>query len=167
MKDRAVRLCGSVPNAALLWAAQETAEHTPGIVGVRNDLTFFTSRMSQLERHRAMNATEVQQFKERLLNLRDQLRGDIQASIEAVADEVRPVGEDAQEPSEGLDKELVLESNEEEIYHAVNAALQRIEDGTFGRCMECGKRIPRTRLNAIPYAAYCIDCERRAEKRQS
>lgn len=111
-----------------------------------------------------MNESDVHQFKERLTSLRQQLRGDIQASIEAIAEEVRPVGEDAKEPSEGLDKELVLEQNEEQIYHAVNAALERIEQGTFGLCVECGTKIPKARLDAIPYTAYCIGCERTIEE---
>lgn len=112
-----------------------------------------------------MNATEIQRFKDRLLNLRRQLRGDIQASIDAVAEEIRPVGEDTKEPSEGLDKELALERNEEEIYHAVNDALMRIEEGTFSRCVECGAQVPKARLDAIPYTAYCVECERSFEGR--
>lgn len=111
-----------------------------------------------------MNQTDVERFRERLLGLREQVRGDIQASIDAVVEEVRPVGEDTKEPSEGLDKELVLEHNEEDIYHAVTAALHRIDQGTFGRCVECGKSIPKARLNAIPYTAYCVNCERRIEQ---
>jgi DnaK suppressor protein len=99
-----------------------------------------------------------------LLDLREQVRGDIQASIDAVAEEVRPVGEDAKESSEGLDKELVLERNAEEIYHATNAALRRIEKGIFGQCTGCGQPIPEARLEAIPFAALCVDCERRFEE---
>jgi RNA polymerase-binding protein DksA len=110
-----------------------------------------------------MNATVIQHFSARLLKLRDQVRGDIQASIDAVAEEVHPVGEDTKEPIEGLDKELVLEHNEEDIYHAVNAALQRIEQGSFGRCTGCGKPIPKARLDAMPYAEYCVACERQIE----
>jgi DnaK suppressor protein len=115
-------------------------------------------------REQTMKTTEIQRFKDRLLDLREQVRGDIQASIDAVAEEVRPVGEDAKESSEGLDKELVLERNAEEIYHATNAALRRIEKGIFGQCTGCGQPIPEARLEAIPFAALCVDCERRFEE---
>lgn len=113
-----------------------------------------------------MNATEFQRFRERLLDLRDRLRDEIRASIETVAADIRPVGEDTYEPSEGLDKELLVERNAEELYHAVNAALKRLDQGRFGRCGECGRAIPDERLEAIPYAEYCMDCERRFEQRR-
>ena len=42
-------------------------------------------------------------------------------------------------------------------------ALQKIENGTFGKCDRCGKPISEARLEAIPYAVSCIDCQSRAE----
>lgn len=50
---------------------------------------------------------------------------------------------------------------------AINAAIGRIETGTYGDCQSCGKSIPLTRLRAIPYAADCIGCRRQAESRAS
>lgn len=110
-----------------------------------------------------MSPDKLSEYQQRLLSLREQLREDIQASIEAIAEEVQPPGEDTKEPSEGLDKELVLEQNDEALYQAVNAALQRIEEGTYGRCVACGKEIPAERLDALPYTAYCIECEQQQE----
>lgn len=110
-----------------------------------------------------MKDDEIQQFKSLLLKLREQVRGDIESSIDAIAEEIRPVGDNTNEPSEGLDKELILEQNEEELYLKINKSLERIEAGTFGKCGDCGKTIPKARLQAIPYTAYCIDCERRIE----
>lgn len=42
----------------------------------------------------------------------------------------------------------------------VDAAVVRLEDGTFGTCVRCGKPIAPARLEALPWAAYCIDCQR-------
>ena len=42
----------------------------------------------------------------------------------------------------------------------VDAAVARLEDGTFGTCVRCGKPIAAARLEALPWAAYCIDCQR-------
>ena len=57
-----------------------------------------------------------------------------------------------------------LEENSEHVLGAVNEALERIENGTFGTCVRCGKQIAEERLEAIPYATRCIDCQRLAEK---
>ena len=42
----------------------------------------------------------------------------------------------------------------------VDAALTRLDDGSFGACVRCGKPISVARLEALPWAAYCIDCQR-------
>ncbi|HYI73952.1 MAG TPA: TraR/DksA C4-type zinc finger protein [Gaiellaceae bacterium] len=53
-----------------------------------------------------------------------------------------------------------LEENADHLLEEVGAALSRIEDGTYGTCVACGKPIPPERLEAIPYAARCIEDER-------
>jgi RNA polymerase-binding transcription factor DksA len=93
------------------------------------------------------------------------LSDEIRRSIEAVVEEIAPVGEDTKEPSEGLDKEIALEKAQEDILYAINEALDRVEAGTFGKCVDCGKEITRDRLEAIPYVDCCIDCERERESR--
>jgi DnaK suppressor protein len=110
-----------------------------------------------------MNETATQHFKDRLLTLRDQVRDEIRASIDALPEEVRPLGEHDREPSQGLDSELALQHNEQATYHAINAALKRMDAGMFGQCVACGSSIPYERLDAIPYTAYCIGCERKIE----
>ncbi len=47
----------------------------------------------------------------------------------------------------------------------IDSALTRIEQGKYGLCMKCGKRIPKERLKAIPYALLCVDCKSADEKR--
>ena len=48
----------------------------------------------------------------------------------------------------------------------ISAALQRIDAGDYGTCMECGNPISEERLSVYPYANECIDCARLGEKRQ-
>jgi DnaK suppressor protein len=55
-----------------------------------------------------------------------------------------------------------LEEGAQQTLTEVNAALRRIDDGTYGVCEVCGKPIPRERLLAIPWARLCIDDQRRA-----
>lgn len=65
-----------------------------------------------------------------------------------------------------LNREIdyTLEENAEHVLKAINEALQRIEDGTYGTCGRCGKPIAEERLEAIPYANRCIDCKRLEER---
>lgn len=65
-----------------------------------------------------------------------------------------------------LDRELdySLEENSGHVLAEIDAALIRIDDGTFGRCASCGNAIPEERLEAMPYATKCIDCKRLEER---
>ncbi len=47
----------------------------------------------------------------------------------------------------------------------IDSALTRIEQGKYGSCMRCGKKIPKERLEAIPYALMCIECQSADERR--
>jgi len=57
-----------------------------------------------------------------------------------------------------------LEENAEHILGEIDAALERIEDGTYGLCADCGGPIGEERLLAVPYATRCID-DKRAQER--
>jgi len=65
-----------------------------------------------------------------------------------------------------LDREIdySLEENSEQVLRAIDGALRRIDDGTFGVCETCGQAISEERLEAIPYATQCIDCRRKGER---
>lgn len=58
---------------------------------------------------------------------------------------------------------LDLLEHEEAARAEIAAALERIDAGTFGVCEGCGRALPSARLDAIPFARYCIDCERSVE----
>jgi DnaK suppressor protein len=66
-----------------------------------------------------------------------------------------------------LDREIdyTLEEHSEQVLVQIQAALKRIEEGTFGMCTNCGKPIAEERLEARPWASLCIDCQREAERR--
>ena len=57
-----------------------------------------------------------------------------------------------------------LEENEQQLLGAIDGALQRIEDGTYGVCSNCGKPIGEERLEALPWAELCIDCAKRDDR---
>jgi DnaK suppressor protein len=62
--------------------------------------------------------------------------------------------------------DLVL-GNSRTLLEQVKAALQRLDDGTYGYCLRCGKPIEPRRLEAIPYVEYDIECQEAVEREQA
>jgi RNA polymerase-binding protein DksA len=60
--------------------------------------------------------------------------------------------------------EYGLEENGDEVVSEIDAALKRIDDGTYGVCASCGQPIGQERLEARPWATLCIDDQRRQEQ---
>ena len=122
-----------------------------------------------------MSVIDVDRFREALLEERRR----VEAAIEnihadhpgSISDET---GEDAvydnhlaDTATETYDRELddTLEENSGHVLAEIDAALKRIEEGTYGVCSNCAKPIPEERLEALPWATLCIDCQRERERR--
>ena len=69
--------------------------------------------------------------------------------------------------SDDIDRKMIeaLGSQELKRLRMIDAALTRIQQGKYGLCIKCGKKIPQERLEAIPYALMCIECKTAEEKR--
>jgi len=65
-----------------------------------------------------------------------------------------------------FDRELdyTLEENEGRLLQAIDAALTRMDDGSYGACVSCGQPIGAERLEALPWTTQCIDCKRKEER---
>lgn len=61
---------------------------------------------------------------------------------------------------------LGLADNEQKLLHRINAALEKIESGTYGLCELCEKKIAKVRLKAVPFAELCVPCQEKQEKRK-
>jgi DnaK suppressor protein len=61
--------------------------------------------------------------------------------------------------SQARELDLGQKSRERALLSAVDAALRRITEGTFGQCLKCGQEINNKRLEAIPWVRYCITCQ--------
>jgi len=62
------------------------------------------------------------------------------------------------------ERDLALRSNARELLEQVNAALRRLDEGTYGICADCGEPIPIERLEALPYATLCVRCQSTRER---
>ncbi len=61
---------------------------------------------------------------------------------------------------------LGLASSEREVLNKIEQALKRVEENSFGICIECAKPIPSARLKAIPYAETCLKCQEKLETKK-
>ena len=122
-----------------------------------------------------MKKDDLKLYRNRLLVLRARLRGDVNSMAEAALNKSRMEGNGdlssmpihmADIGSDNFEQEFTLSlmQSEEDILDKVESSLERIEEGSYGTCEECGVRIPKTRLNAIPYAEFCVKCAERVEQ---
>jgi DnaK suppressor protein len=95
-----------------------------------------------------------------LLAERDRLRAGIAEGI--VAPGPMTYGSQAAAASQVFEqqRDLALRDHNEQHLAAVEAALARLDDGTYGACLRCGRPFAPERLEALPWAAHCIECQR-------
>ncbi len=112
-----------------------------------------------------MKKPDMKVYKERLLDLRARLRGDVSSMADAALGgengEVHSMPiHMAELGSDNFEQEFTLSlmASEEGTLEMIEGALQRIEAGSYGRCLGCESIIPKTRLNAIPHTAMCVKC---------
>ncbi len=122
-----------------------------------------------------MSAIDTDRFRETLL----EERGRVEAALQNLHEENSgTLSEDAGEETaydnhladtatETYDRELdyTLEENSGHVLAEIDAALERITNGTYGRCTNCDGQIPVERLEALPWATLCIECQRDRERR--
>ena len=91
---------------------------------------------------------------------------DLSHSLEDAMDEDGNDSHMADSATETLDREIeqTLEDNAGHLLASIDAALGRIDDGSYGLCERCGAQIAEDRLTALPYATKCIECKRLEER---
>lgn len=119
-----------------------------------------------------MAKKDLERYREILLRKRAELLGDISTmeeealrtnsgSLSSLPQHMAEQGSDTFDQSVSLD----LAAVDRNLLREIDAALQRIEDGTYGVCMKTGKRISAERLAELPWAQYSIEAARAMERR--
>jgi DnaK suppressor protein len=122
-----------------------------------------------------MKKTDMLAYKEKLHAMRARLRGDVSAMAEVALRKSGIEGSDsnampihmAELGSDNFEQEFTLGLMEAEgdLLGLIEAAIERIQHGNYGRCVQCEGAIPKARLNAIPYTPVCIKCAEEQENR--
>jgi RNA polymerase-binding protein DksA len=120
-----------------------------------------------------LTAAEIEKFRELLLAKRSEILGNVttmedetfkkeRSELSSMPFHMADAGSDNFEQEFALD----LMDSEKKMLTEINDALRRIEEGTYGICEGRGEPIPKARLNAIPWARYCVQCAELKEKGQ-
>ena len=112
---------------------------------------------------KTLYAKDVDQLRERLeAMLADLDQGRGQVAEDLVQVDVAGTGDrgDRGKAAAIEDVGIELAQAEDNLLQQVEEALLRIEEGSYGRCVECSRKVDRERLFTLPYAALCIDCAR-------
>jgi len=124
-----------------------------------------------------MNSQKQAKLRRRLEDRRAQIVSD----VSYMADEIRALGIDQDDENGALgnhiaedgssvtesERIVVVSEDLQDILAQVNAALERMDEGTYGQCQRCGRSIAAARLEAFPYVAYCIECQALIEREQA
>lgn len=106
-------------------------------------------------------------IRERLLSQRQEIlnmyKQDVRAGQESADDGTEDIVDRA---NNSYNRELMfsLSDSERIMLLQIEEALKRMDEGTYGRCGNCGQNISLPRLQAVPWTRFCIDCQELAEK---
>ncbi|MBI5884148.1 MAG: TraR/DksA family transcriptional regulator [Elusimicrobia bacterium] len=109
------------------------------------------------------SASQLAQIRKKLVEMREDLVSTVRK--QAVT-EIEETGDAADQASQSLEREILfnLSDNERAVLDQVEAALRKIEKGSYGVCESCRKGISKARLDALPFARYCIGCQSTSER---
>jgi RNA polymerase-binding protein DksA len=127
------------------------------------------SNRAKVNRGSAMDKTNIERMKQSLQGLKSEIISNLVASNKDFKEIVEGMDPKdlADVASDDIDRKMIeaLGSQELKRLKLIDSALTRIEQGKYGLCIKCGKRIPQDRLEAIPYALMCIECKSAEERR--
>ena len=123
-----------------------------------------------------MNKKDLERFKKLLLKKREDIITEMnnitkdtlnKSQREASGDLSGYSFHMADQATDNYDREfsLNLASDSQKLIYAIDEALGRMKEKSYGRCLKCNKEISRKRLRAVPYAVLCIDCQRKEESK--
>jgi DnaK suppressor protein len=112
-----------------------------------------------------MDKRQIQRFRTRLEIRQQELRVTIEHQLQN-ARTVEPEPDAVDQAISVSEKESLLQrgKKEQQLLRAVETALGRFRDGSFGQCVSCGNEIGQARLEAVPWTPYCIQCQEAFER---
>jgi DnaK suppressor protein len=118
---------------------------------------------------------------EKLRTVLERRKAEIEGDVSFMAAEMRAIGVDQDDENGSLGNHIAEDGSNvaeaerivtvtgdlQDILAQVDGALERMNEGTYGTCLRCGKPIADARLQAFPYVAHCISCQSILEREQA
>lgn len=111
-----------------------------------------------------MSKLNLKEITEKLIEERDTILSKLSSADLSVDDSETPDPVDLAVRNYSKNVLLAVSENESRQLLLINEALQRIEDDEYGLCQNCEQEINPKRLNAVPWARYCLDCQQLLEQ---
>ena len=115
-----------------------------------------------------MNENQVEYFRDKLLDWKKSILSESKDTIKGMKEETRNIPDVADRASEETDRALELRTRDRQrkLISKIDAALRRIDDGSYGYCEESGEPISLKRLDARPIATLSVEAQERHERRE-
>ncbi|MCK4835413.1 MAG: TraR/DksA C4-type zinc finger protein [Candidatus Aminicenantes bacterium] len=110
-----------------------------------------------------MENKELEKFKKKLLKLKEELKKFIESNEDYSQTDYST--DELDQATELIEKMtgFAVSSNIHHNITEVEEALVRIENNTYGKCVNCNKDIPLKRLQVLPFTKYCVECQKEIE----
>jgi DnaK suppressor protein len=109
-----------------------------------------------------MDKRKTKTYRDKLLSRREGLVGQVQeAEAYSRQRDVEATQDPADMAANAYTKELMvsMSANDRQLLQLIDDALERMEDGAYGKCIHCGDPIQEKRLKAVPWARHCLRCQ--------
>ena len=125
-----------------------------------------------------MNKKELKYFSDLIIKKKEEVRKNLDYLKNVVLDSTTKEASGdhssysfhmADQGTDAMERELafMFASKSGRLVYHIEEALRRVKDGTYGKCLSCGRQINKARLDAVPHARLCIECKSSEEEKRS
>ena len=120
------------------------------------------------DKEKFMNERQVEYFRTKLIDWKNSILEESKGTIEGMQQDTRNIPDSADRASEETDRALELRTRDRQrkLILKIDAAIRRIEDGSYGYCEETGEPISLKRLDARPIATLSLEAQERHERKE-
>ena len=128
----------------------------------------MSSNYKPSDKEKFMNERQAEYFRTKLLDWKNSILEESKGTIEGMQQDTRNIPDSADRASEETDRALELRTRDRQrkLIIKIDAAIRRIDDGSYGYCEETGEPISLKRLDARPIATLSLEAQERHERKE-